>query len=221
MKEKLKKGLEWFYESNIWIGLLLLIGDIISKNLIVKYKDNIFAGGGRNGGIDIIPGFLGINYLINENVAFGVSLGSPLANKIVFSIFAIIISAAIIVYLVFKWKKTRRLYKAIAFMVIAGAIGNCIDRLFYSASYLDMGGKQGVVDWIDFYGIWSFNFNVADCAVVIAAIMLLVVIIVDAIKESIANAKKIEKETGPVEKVKSRTEIETQELREKDSHKNE
>ena len=61
-------------------------------------------------------------------------------------------------------------------MVITGAIGNMIDRIFYGPEY-------AVVDWIDFYWFWGFNFNIADCCVVIAAFMLLIYIIVEEVKE--------------------------------------
>jgi len=218
IKEKHPKA----FSITCWslFGLLLLGLDILSKNLIVLNHKQIVA----QGGIVLIPNFLRINYVINENIAFGISLGSAQTNKIVFSIIAIAVAAGIVVYLVTKWNKIRKLYKAAAFMVVAGALGNVIDRLFYSAEYLDYispkTGKPatGVVDWIDFYGIWKFNFNIADCCVVIAAFMLIITMIVEAIKEA-KNTPKKEKE--PTEKIVSKTEQETLELREKDKDINE
>lgn len=216
--QKIKKGLKWFYESNIWIGLLFLIVDIVTKNIIVAFRENI-----GSEGVVLIPNFLRISYLINNNVAFGKGFADPNANRIVFIVVALLVSIGIIVYLIKKWKVTRRLYKAIAFMVVAGALGNCIDRIFFSSEYLactfrDVPPCAGVVDWIDFYGVWSFNFNIADCAVVIAAFMLIIILIVEAIKEA---REKPKEEKKPVEKIKSKTEIETEELRKKDKEQNE
>lgn len=215
--KKIKQGLKWFIKSYIWIGILILVLDIISKNLVVRYQANIHAGGGKNGGIDIIPGFLGINYVINPNIAFGVSLGSPEANKIVFTIIALLISAVIVYLLIKKWDKLKTIYKVVCYMVIAGAIGNAFDRLFYTPSYLNYHGESGVVDFIDFYGIWKFNFNVADCSVVIAAFMLVITMIVYDVKDEKkkkTSVSTIEENSEP-EKILSKTEKEQLELRNK------
>lgn len=217
---KLKKGLNWFIHSYIWIGILILIVDIISKNLVVKYQANIHAGGGRNGGIDIIPGFLGINYVINPNVAFGISLGSATANKIVFTLVALAITGLIVYLLVKRWHKLKTIYKVVCYMVIAGAIGNAFDRLFYSANYLNYNGISGVVDFIDFYGVWKFNFNIADCSVVIAAFMLIIAMIIFDAKDSASKKQSLPKQEtiSNDEKLISKTEKEQLELRNKDKN---
>ncbi len=198
MKEKLLKALKWFFNSYIWLGLLLLVIDIVTKNVIVQNQDAIYSAGGRNGGVDIIPGFLGINYLINKNVVFGWDIfKNELASRIVFICVALLVSGGIIFYLCKKWGKTNRFYKACFFMIIAGALGNAIDRIFFTAEYLryidPQTGKYitGVVDWIDFYGIWGFNFNIADSAVVVAVFMLIIYIIVTEIM-AYAKKKKLE-----------------------------
>lgn len=218
---KLKAALKWFFESFIWLGIILLVIDIVTKNVIVANRVNIT----EQGGIVLIPNFLRINYLINTHVAFGQGFDNPLANRIVFIIVALCISALIILYLVKNWKKTRKLYRAIACMVIAGALGNVIDRIFFTAEYLSCPlypvTDPGVVDWIDFYGIWQFNFNIADCCVVIAAFMLIIVLIIDVIKEHKAEKAKQAKEVKVVEKKISKTELETRELREQDKKKDE
>ena len=77
-----------------------------------------------------------------------------------------------------------------------------IDRIFYAPYY-------AVVDWIDFWWFWQFNFNIADCCIVIAAIMLIVYILVGEVKESIKNRNK--EITG--EKVLSKTEQEIEEYK--------
>ena len=64
MENKFLKRLKWFFNSYIWLGLVLLIIDIVTKNVVVQNQANI--AGGKNNGIDIIPGFLGINYTINN-----------------------------------------------------------------------------------------------------------------------------------------------------------
>ena len=221
MTENLTKKLKWFLNSFIWLGILLLVLDIISKNIVVQYQAEINSGGGNNGGIDIIPGFLGINYTINNHIVFGLDIfKNDIATRIVFVIVALSVSAGIIIYLYKKWDKINRFYKACFMMIIAGAVGNSIDRIFYSPSYLNYGGLSGVVDWIDFYGIWKFNFNIADCAVVIAAIMLVIYMIVTEIIDYRKKSKLVPKEEKS-EKVLSKTEQQQNQYLEKKKHKDE
>ena len=80
-------------------------------------------------------------------------------------------------------------------LIVAGAIGNVIDRFIY--------GK--VVDFIDFYGIWNAIFNVADCCIVIGTIMLIVYLIIEEVKEY---RRKKKEEPEPQGKVLSKEEQE-------------
>ncbi len=203
--EKFKKGLKWFFTSFIWLGLLLLITDLVSKLSVVLNKDYILS----QGGIVLIPNFLRINYLINNNMVFGISLGSDMANRIVFCVFALLIVIGVIVFTVIKWGKLNKFYRACIMMILAGALGNIIDRIFYSPEFLGS-AVNGVVDWIDFYGIWPFNFNIADSAVVVAAIMMIVYMIVQEIIDYRKNNKDKPKEDDN-EKVISKTEQEKNE----------
>ena len=210
------KALKWFFDSFIWLGLILLFIDILTKNLIIKFQDNIFNGGGRNGGVDIIPGFLGVNYIINSNVVFGWDIfKNPLVNRIVFIVVALLAAIGIIIYLIFKWDKTNRFYKACLFMIISGAIGNAIDRIFYTSEYLHQGVgglATGVVDWIDFYGIWGFNFNIADSCVVVGTIILIVYLIVDEVKElKKKRDKEVKESNGKVLSKEERSRLEQKE----------
>ena len=213
MKEKFIKGLKWFFNSYIWLGLLLLVIDIVTKNIVVANKANI--AGGQNDGIDLIPGFLGINYIINNKVVFGLDIfKNDIATRVVFIVVALLVTGGILFYLIKKWDKVNRFYKACLFMIISGALGNAIDRIFFSVEYLNYFDKDagryisGVVDWIDFYGIWGFNFNIADSAVVVAAFMLVIYMIVMEIIDY-RKKKKLEPKTEEDNtKVLSKTEQE-------------
>ena len=204
MKEKVLKYLKWFFESFIWLGLILLIIDIVTKQIVIANKADILA----QGGIDLIPGFLRINYLINNTLVFGMTLGSDMTNRIVFCVVALAIIIGLITWLVLKWKTVGKFYRATFMMILSGAFGNVIDRLFYSPEYLG-NSVNGVVDWIDFYGIWKFNFNIADSAVVVAAFMLIIYLIVteiiDYVKKNKDQPKEEKKDEG---KVLSKTEQE-------------
>ena len=210
MKEKLLKVLRWFFASYIWLGIILLAADIISKNAIILNQDNIGPDG-----VVLIPGFLRVNYLINKNVVFGWDVfKNATANRAVFIVVALLVVAGLIFFLIKKWDKLNKFYKACIMMIIAGALGNTIDRIFYSISYLNYIDPKtgqyitGVVDWIDFYGVWSFNFNIADSAVVVAAFMLIIYMIVVDIMDYRKKAKAAPKKKIDNEKVLSKSEQE-------------
>lgn len=176
---KLKKALTWFLYSYIWLAILLFVIDIVSKNIIV----NNLAVGDQ---VDLIPGFLRITYQVNSNFAFSSSFNmTPEVVRIVFCIIAFIGIGVILFLYCRNYKKHNNIVKACLMMILVGAVGNLIDRLFYSPEYLH-NSLNGVVDWIDFYGVWSFVFNWADSCLVVAAFILIIYFIVLEIKDLIA-----------------------------------
>ncbi|MCQ2814825.1 MAG: signal peptidase II [Bacilli bacterium] len=193
MKSKLKA----IFESFIWLFVLLLGVDIITKNLVVYYAGvdprlMTYVPGSGATGIVLIPNFLRINYLVNQNVAFGLGFGDADVNRIVFIIVALLISAILVFVFAKFYRRFTKFVRACFMLILVGAIGNAIDRIFFTGSYLHF-GYNGVVDWIDFYGIWQFNFNIADSCVVVGAIMLIIWLIVSEIKDSMKDKKKQDK----------------------------
>ena len=173
MKEKVIFGLKWFFKSFIWLFVVLLGLDILTKQLIMN-------AGVTPGSVIADWKFVHISYVLNEGAAFGMGTGNPLANRIIYLVVASLISIGLAVYMVIKRKEMKMFIRACLMLVITGAIGNMIDRIFY------VNTNNCVVDWIDFYWFWSFVFNIADCCIVIAAFMLIIYIIVTEVKEMIA-----------------------------------
>lgn len=197
MKEKFIKGSKWFFQSFIWLGILMLIIDIVTKLVIWQNHEYILNLMNKNGhGIELIPGFLAISYLRNRGAAFGLSTGNSLANRIIYIVIATAIFIAIIVYFVKNFKKLSKLYRACLMLIAVGAIGNLIDRLFFGFG-VDTSEHFAVIDWINFYGIWKYNFNIADSCIVIGVIMLIVILIIQEVKDYKAKPKE-PKPTGKV-----------------------
>ena len=204
MQEKLLSGLKWFYKSYIWLGVLLLAIDIITKQIIMH-------SGVTPPGIVARWGFVNITYVLNTKAAFGIGADNPDVSRTIYLIVATLISAGLITYLILKRKDTKLFIRASLIMVVAGAIGNMIDRIFY-------GGLQGgralfggaVVDWIDFYWIpgWVWNFNIADSCIVVAAFMLIIYIIVVEVKDYREKNKNKVKTVNDGQKVLSKSEKE-------------
>ena len=170
--QALLKALKWFFSSFIWLGLILLALDIVSKVLIF-----FLLGEGNSIPNPIIPGFLTITCVLNPNAAFGLGFFDPVLNRVMYIIVYLIGLAILTGIYIIKYRKLSKLLRACLIMMAAGALGNLIDRLFYSFS-----GYQ-VIDWIDFYGIWKFVFNVADSSVVVGTIMLIIWLIVTEVKD--------------------------------------
>jgi signal peptidase II len=147
--------------------IILLVGlDQITKYEIIK---NFVEGATR----PLIDNFLHITYVRNRGMAFGLFQG-----KIdIISILTVIAIIGIAIYMVKNFKKLVLIEKFGYSFILAGAIGNIIDRLSYGF----------VVDMIDFRGIWSYVFNFADVWINIGALL----IIVDQIIQS---KKKIKEE---------------------------
>ena len=200
MKEKLIKGLKWFFQSFIWLFIVMLTIDIVTKQIVMH------SGLQPNAGEYIDWGFVHIGYVLNYNAAFGLGTNNHLASRILYLVIASLVTIGLIVYLIIKRKETKLFVRASLILVITGAIGNMIDRIFYAPEY-------AVVDWIDFYWFWGYNFNIADSCIVVAAFMLIIYVIVLEVKDVIARRKA----ENPEGRILSETEKKRLEEEQKDS----
>jgi signal peptidase II len=132
-----------------------------------------------NSSTNIIDDFIKITYVENPGMAFGLEFG----GKIFFAIFSIIASIGILIY-IYKVRHDKLILKLPLALILGGAIGNLIDRLFYGVIYNEADLFFGkVVDFIhipfvriNFFGIhlngWPI-FNISDMAVTIGVIILI------------------------------------------------
>ena len=206
MKEKLLKGLKWFYQSFIWLAVLLLAIDIITKQVIMR-------SGVQAPGTVADWGFVHISYVLNPNAAFGLGASNPDVSRTIYLIVATLICSALIFYLIWKRKEMKLFVRASLILVITGAFGNMIDRIFYGPLQGGNGLFSGmVVDWIDFYWFWGYNFNIADSCIVVAAFMLIIYVIVGEVKDYREKNKSEVKPVNAPKKVLSKSEHEKLEM---------
>ena len=127
----------------------------------------------------LLGNFLRLTYIENPGMAFGIDIG----GKLFFSLFSIVASAAIVAYLYHARKESLGFRLSLA-MILGGALGNLIDRVFYGVIFGDAPLFYGkVVDFLDmnFFDISIFGyqltrwpvFNIADAAVTIGVLLLL------------------------------------------------
>jgi len=125
---------------------------------------------------DLIPGWLALHYTQNP----GMALGMRWASTEIISAIAIVATIGILGYVLYNRQQASIAYMVCMGLVLGGAFGNIIDRLFmgYIESY---GGllEGHVVDFIHFnltingYPVFPYIFNVADIAISTAIIAMI------------------------------------------------
>lgn len=137
--------------------ILLIVIDQITKILAI----NNLKG---TEGIDIIAGVFKLQYLENMGAAFGI-----MQNKQSFFVIAGIFIIGLVSYLYISMPSTKRfLPLRICFVfLVAGAIGNMIDRIYYNF----------VVDFLYFELIDFPIFNVADMYVTVTMFVIVFLIL--------------------------------------------
>lgn len=196
-KDKFLKGLKWFFASFIWLFIILLALDIVTKNIVVN---NITINSQE---IVIIPYILSFKYIVNTKAAFGIGFNNDLTNRIVYIIIASVAFVGVLIYYIFTFKKHNKLIRAMIMMILVGAIGNLIDRIFYTPAYLH-NELNGVVDWILFFprtNIFPYTFNIADASIVVAVFVLIIYLIVQEVKEN--KKKKLQSQASDVSHILS------------------
>ena len=149
------------------LSIVIAVSDQFTKQMIVRALDQ--CGFGFCDSIDLLP-FLKLVLLYNEGAAFSILSDAGGWQRWFLSILAILVC----LYIIF-WLKQLEAEKKICLpyglaLVLGGALGNVFDRLMlgYVTDYFQ----------VLIYG-WAFpSFNIADAAISIGAIL----IIIDAIK---------------------------------------
>ena len=169
----------------LYLTLAVIVADQISKFYIkgislpafnLKF-DGMYLGES----IPVIGDFFKITFTENPGMAFGFDPGSDF--KLFISVFSLVASIGLLVYFYTIRKKSLSLKIAIA-LILGGAVGNVIDRMFYGLIFDYAPLFYGkVVDFFDFdffnfsifgrsYDRWPI-FNIADAAVSIGVLILL------------------------------------------------
>ena len=153
------------YILAIICGILVLAADQISKFKILDiYADNT----GKS--YDFIKGIVDITFTRNGGAAWGMLDGK---TWLLISLTIVVITVCIVL-LIKMGLQDKFMFWAIC-LVISGGLGNLIDRIF-------RGGL--VVDFLHFTFWPSFPiFNIADCAVVIGASLLIIYYIKSTLKD--------------------------------------
>jgi len=168
----------------LFISFLILLADQISKFYIkgfsLPFLNYEHSGLPQSKSITVIDRLLYITPVENPGIAFGIDCGPEF--KTILSVFTVIATAALVVYY-FSIKKDDKLIRFSVAVILGGAAGNLIDRVFYGYIYGYASIFSGkVVDFLDLrlFSFFLMNktfsiyvFNIADIAITFGVLTLL------------------------------------------------
>ena len=143
-------------QFDIFLSLITVISIVLFDRLSKNLFSEILSLGES---LPIIRNFLHMTLVHNTGIAFGLFKDQGVVF-IIIPVIAIILLAYNIYYYRQNNEKLSRLYIVAFSMILGGAIGNLIDRIY--CGY--------VIDFIDFR-VWPV-FNIADSAITIGAIII-------------------------------------------------
>ncbi len=134
----------------------LVIAAIVIADQLTKHWALNRLSGGRT--IDLV-GSLRFNLAFNKGMAFSQATGAgPVIGALGFVI--------VIVVVLWMRRSARGVAAVATSLIVGGAIGNLVDRLFRGDAWL----RGAVVDFVDLQ--WFPVFNLADSAITIGAVMM-------------------------------------------------
>ncbi|MCE3007676.1 MAG: lipoprotein signal peptidase [Bacteroidetes bacterium] len=182
------------FRTYLLLALAIILVDQIVK-LVVKTQMHL----GEE--FRVLGDVFKIHFVENPGAAFGMTLGkfgisNPDVAKLVLTLFSILAVGVIIWYL-YKIRHYRTALPYWVAIILAGALGNIIDRVFYGAWFAEQNAYEGgllygqVVDmfyvdiwqgvlpsWVPFFGgqfyaFWPI-FNIADAAISTGILAILI-----------------------------------------------
>ena len=137
-----------------FLFLTLVILDQITKALVINFF-NLYDS------VALLP-MINLTFVVNYGFAFGL-LNNPSLNQILVSLVILVI----IVYFLYLLIKTQdKIFQLTLTLILAGALGNFIDRIF----------RGFVIDFIDIY-IGKYHwpaFNIADSCITVGFVVLMI-----------------------------------------------
>ncbi|MGN8645085.1 signal peptidase II [Gracilibacillus sp. HCP3S3_G5_1] len=151
------------------VALAVIMVDQLTKWLVVTNMEI----GER---ITVIESFFYLTSHRNSGAAWGI-----LQGQMTFFYIITLIVVAFIIYYIQKFGKESKWLRLALALVLGGAIGNFIDRLF----------RQEVVDFFDVYiGAYDYPiFNIADSALVVGVILIFIYTLLDERNKRRSNQK--------------------------------
>ena len=163
----------WWKSPTLWLSVTFFL--LIAVDQIIKiWADSYFSKG--NDDIIIIPGMIELCIEYNRGIAFSSFANAGMAWKLIIVISTCLLMAGLS-FLFFKLDKRRALLRVALVFIVAGGVGNLIDRIIYRvwdpSTISLIGEADGVRDMVRLDIIFDFGVcNFADFFIVAGAVML-------------------------------------------------
>ncbi len=151
------------YVLALALGILVLGVDQFTK----YYISTNFALGQT---ADFIKGLIDLHYIHNRGAAWGMLSG----HTWILLVFTAVVMVICIAFLIKNIKGNKLMLFSMT-LILSGGVGNLIDRVFRDGNVVDF---LHFVFWPDFP-----VFNVADCAIVVGAGLLILYFLLETVKE--------------------------------------
>ena len=168
----------------LFVPFLIILADQISKFYVKGFYLKLFdlehLGLPQNRSIPVIDKLFYITPVENPGIAFGIDFGPEFKTTI--SVITILATLGLAIYL-FSFKKEEVFIRLSVAVILGGALGNLIDRVFYGYFYGYASILSGnVVDFLDLriFSFFLMNktfsiyvFNIADIAITVGVFAFL------------------------------------------------
>ncbi len=153
--------------------VLIIVGlDQVTKRLVVQTMH-------LHESIPVVSGFFNLTYIRNPGAAFGIFATTNSTFRLIFFVVSSIFALGLLWTILYRMPSEHWWGHLTVSGIFGGAIGNLIDRL-----------RDGeVVDFLDFHvgGYHWPAFNVADSAISVGVVSLLIIFALDAKKDRAAS----------------------------------
>lgn len=154
--------------ATLW-GMVLFFILIAIDQLTKLLADVYFTAQGAPDKIALVDGWLWLRITYNRGISYGLGANASPALKIVVIALTALMMAGLAVWY-FKLDVTRRFMRIALVFVVAGGVGNLIDRVYYRV--WDSATKFGVRDMVDLSRFGFAVCNFADFFITAGAVML-------------------------------------------------
>ena len=152
-----------------FLMIITIIAILLDQLIKIIIKSKIF-----NSGIILIPHVLNLTYVQNTGAAFGIG-----SNSTSMFVAVNVVIIGLITYFIFsKKEELSKLILIALHLVLAGGIGNLIDRI----------ARGFVIDYIDISPLIKYPvFNLADIFVVVGCL----IVVISLVKDTVIKKKNI------------------------------
>ena len=171
-KKQNQTGMSVLKGSSLW-GILIFFVLIAVDQITKALADVYFNMDGVDRVMTVIPDWVYFTMTYNRGISYGMgSNASPTVKLIVIAATGVMMLGVAIAY--FKLDKRRSLIRLACVFIVAGGVGNLIDRLYYqvwdpaTAAVI----RDGVRDMVDISSIGFAVCNFADFFISAGAVML-------------------------------------------------